>query len=101
MMSLHHYLIFSSLLFCIGVCGLLLNQRSLLNLLMSLEIILLAINTNFVAIAQHLEQRSGQIMVFFILTVAAAESAIGLSLLTVIFRQKQSIAVDTLSELKG
>lgn len=100
-MSLSAILLFSMTLFTIGVVGLLVNRQSLIALLMSLELILLAVNTNFIAFSQSMHSLSGQIFVFFILTVAAAEAAIGLAIIVILFRSKKNIAVEQLNELKG
>lgn len=95
------FTIFSALLFAIGVAGLFINRKNIILLLMCLELILLAVNTNFVTFARNYGDISGQAVVFFVMTVAAAESAIGLALLVLVFREKQSINVDALNELKG
>lgn len=101
MISLSDYLIFSSILFGIGLAGIIVNRKNLIVLLMSLELILLAANTNFIAFSSFLQQVTGEVFVFFILTVAAAEAAIGLAILVVVFRNRRSIDVDALAELKG
>ena len=101
MISLSDYLIFSSILFGIGLAGIIVNRKNLIVLLMSLELILLAANTNFIAFSSFLQQVTGEVFVFFILTVAAAEAAIGLAILVVVFRNRRSINVDALAELKG
>jgi NADH-quinone oxidoreductase subunit K len=101
MLSLSHYLILGAVLFAIGVIGIFLNRKNLIVLLMAIELILLAVNTNFVAFSHYLGDLSGQIFVFFILTVAAAESAIGLAILVVMFRNLRTIHVDDLDSLKG
>jgi NADH-quinone oxidoreductase subunit K len=101
MLSLSHYLIFSAVLFCISVVGIFLNRKNLIVLLMSIEMMLLAVNTNFVAFSHYLNNVSGQIFVFFILTVAAAEAAIGLAILVVLFRNLSTINVEDLGSLKG
>ena len=101
MITLSHFLILSSILFAISVVGLFLNRKNLLVLLMAIELMLLAVNMNFVAFSHYLGDLSGQIFVFFILTVAAAESAIGLAILIVLFRNLKSIHVDDLDSLKG
>ncbi|WP_018605913.1 NADH-quinone oxidoreductase subunit NuoK [Uliginosibacterium gangwonense] len=98
---LSHVLIFAALLFSIGVMGLFLNRKNLIVLLMAIELMLLAVNINFVAFSTYLGDAAGQIFVFFILTVAAAESAIGLAILVVLFRNLRSIHVDDLDSLKG
>ena len=101
MITLSHYLILAAILFTIGVVGIFLNRRNLIVLLMAIELMLLAVNMNFVAFSHYLGDLSGQVFVFFILTVAAAESAIGLAILVVLFRNLQTIHVDDLDSLKG
>lgn len=101
MITLTHYLILSSLLFSISVAGIIMNRKNLIVLLMCIELMLLAVNTNFIAFSNYLDNIHGQLFVFFILTVAAAESAIGLAILVVYFRNKQSINVEELNTLKG
>ena len=101
MPSLSHYLILGAILFAISVVGIFLNRKNLIVLLMAIELMLLAVNMNFVAFSHYLGDLSGQIFVFFILTVAAAESAIGLAILIVLFRNLKSIHVDDLGSLKG
>jgi NADH-quinone oxidoreductase subunit K len=100
-MSLTHYLVLSAALFLISVVGIFLNRKNLIVLLMCIELMLLAVNTNFVAFSHFLGDIHGQIFVFFILTVAAAEAGIGLAILVVLFRLRQSIHVDDLGELRG
>ena len=101
MLSLSHYLIVGAILFSISVIGIFLNRKNLIVLLMAIELMLLAVNMNFVAFSHYMQDVSGQIFVFFILTVAAAESAIGLAILIVLFRNLRSIHVDDLDTLKG
>ena len=101
MPPLSHVLILSSLIFAIGVVGLFLNRKNLIILLMAIELMLLSVNMNFIAFSHFLGDRAGQLFVFFILTVAAAESAIGLAILEVLFRNRASINVDELDTLKG
>ena len=101
MIPLNHYLVLGALLFAISVVGIFLNRKNLIVLLMAIELMLLAVNLNFVAFSQHLGDISGQVFVFFILTVAAAESAIGLAILVALFRNLRSIDVDDLGTLKG
>jgi NADH-quinone oxidoreductase subunit K len=101
MLSLQHYLILGAILFAISVVGIFLNRKNLIILLMAIELMLLSVNMNFVAFAHYLGDTAGQIFVFFILTVAAAESAIGLAILIVLFRNLRSIHVDDLDSLKG
>jgi NADH-quinone oxidoreductase subunit K len=98
---LQYYLVLGAALFAISVVGIFLNRRNLIVLLMAIELMLLAVNMNFVAFAQYLGDISGQVFVFFILTVAAAESAIGLAILVALFRSLRSIDVDDLGSLKG
>jgi NADH-quinone oxidoreductase subunit K len=100
-LTLSHFLILGALLFAISIVGIFLNRKNLLVLLMAIELMLLAVNMNFVAFSHFLGDLSGQIFVFFILTVAAAESAIGLAILIVLFRNLKSIHVDDLGSLKG
>jgi len=101
MIPLNHYLILGAALFAIGVVGIFLNRKNLIVLLMAIELMLLAVNTNFIAFSHFLGDLSGQVFVFFILTVAAAESAIGLAILVALFRNLRSINVDDLGSLKG
>lgn len=100
-MSLSAYLIVSSLLFGIAIAGMIINRKNLILLLMCVELMLLAVNTNFIAFSHFLGNLQGQIFVFFILTVAAAEAAIGLAILMVFFRKRQTIAVQAMNSLKG
>ena len=99
--TLGHYLTLGAALFAIAVVGIFLNRKNLIVLLMAIELMLLAVNLNFVAFSHYLGDMNGQVFVFFILTVAAAESAIGLAILVVLFRNKSSINVEELNELKG
>ena len=101
MVSLSHYLVLGAILFSIGIVGIFLNRKNVIIILMSIELMLLAVNMNFVVFSHYLQDISGQIFVFFILTVAAAESAIGLAILVVLFRNQQTINVDDLDKLKG
>lgn len=101
MIPLSHVLTLSALLFAIGVMGIFLNRKNLIVLLMAIELMLLAVNMNFVAFSAYFGDSAGQVFVFFILTVAAAESAIGLAILVVLFRNLRSIHVDDLDNLKG
>jgi NADH-quinone oxidoreductase subunit K len=98
---LSHSLVLGALLFAIGVVGIFLNRKNLIILLMAIELMLLAVNMNFIAFSHHLNDLAGQVFVFFILTVAAAESAIGLAILVALFRNLRSINVDDLGSLKG
>ena len=100
-LTLGHFLSLGAMLFALSVVGIFLNRRNLIVLLMAIELMLLAVNTNFVAISHYLNDMHGQVFVFFILTVAAAESAIGLAILVLLFRSKSSISVDELNTLKG
>ena len=100
-LTLSHFLILGAILFAISVVGIFLNRKNLIVLMMAIELMLLAVNMNFVAFSHYLQDLSGQIFVFFILTVAAAESAIGLAILIVLFRNLNSIHVDDLDSLKG
>ena len=101
MITLQEVLTVSSLLFIIGLAGIIINRKNIITLLMSIELILLAVNTNFIAFSYYLSDVSGQIFVFFILTVAAAEAAIGLAILLLIFRNRRTIEVENLDSLKG
>ena len=101
MIPLSHFLVLGALLFSIGVVGIFMNRKNLIVLLMAIELMLLAVNMNFIAFAHFLNDLSGQVFVFFILTVAAAESAIGLAILVAMFRNLRSINVDDLGSLKG
>jgi len=101
MIPLAHYLILGAILFSLSVVGIFLNRKNLVILLMAIELMLLAVNLNFIAFSHYLGDTAGQVFVFFILTVAAAESAIGLAILVVVCRKRQSINVEDLSSLKG
>jgi NADH-quinone oxidoreductase subunit K len=101
MITLSHYLILSAALFAISVAGIFLNRKNIIVLLMAIELMLLAVNLNFVAFSHFWNNLDGQVFVFFILTVAAAESAIGLAILVVLFRNLKSINVDDIGTLKG
>lgn len=98
---LSHFLTVSALLFCIALAGIFINRKNMIILLMSIELMLLAVNTNFIAFSRYLGDASGQVFVFFILTVAAAEAAIGLAILVVLFRSRGTINVEELDSLKG
>lgn len=100
-LTLGHFLSLGAMLFALSVVGIFLNRRNLIVLLMAIELMLLAVNTNFIAFSYFLNDLHGQVFVFFILTVAAAESAIGLAILVLIFRNKSSISVDELNTLQG
>ena len=101
MITLAHYLILGAILFSISVVGIFLNRKNLIVLLMSIELMLLAVNINFIAFSYFLGDLAGQVFVFFILTVAAAESAIGLAILVVLFRSLKTVEVERLDQLKG
>ena len=101
MVGLSHYLMLGSLLFAISVIGIFLNRKNVIILLMAIELMLLAVNLNFIAFSHYLNDIAGQVFVFFILTVAAAESAIGLAILVLLFRSLRTINVDDLDSLKG
>ncbi len=101
MLSLSHFLMLGAVLFAISIVGIFLNRKNVIILLMAIELMLLAVNMNFVAFSHFLGDIAGQVFVFFILTVAAAESAIGLAILVVLFRNLRTINVDDLAELKG
>jgi NADH-quinone oxidoreductase subunit K len=98
---LHYYLILSALLFAISIVGIFLNRKNVIILLMAIELMLLAVNMNFIAFSSFLGDMAGQVFVFFILTVAAAESAIGLAILVLLFRNVGSIDVEDLGKLRG
>ena len=100
-MTLAHCLTLGAILFAIAIVGTFLNRKNLIVLLMAIELMLLAVNLNFVAFSHYLGDMHGQVFVFFILTVAAAESAIGLAILMLLFRNRSSINVDELNDLKG
>ena len=99
--TLGHYLSLGAILFAMSVIGIFLNRKNLIVLLMAIELMLLSVNLNFVAFSHYLGDMAGQVFVFFILTVAAAESAIGLAILVVLFRNRSTINVDELDSLKG
>lgn len=101
MIGLSHFLILAAVLFAISVAGIFLNRKNIIIILMSIELMLLAVNINFVAFSHFLQNLDGQIFVFFILTVAAAESAIGLAILVCVFRNLRSINVDDVGQLRG
>ena len=101
MITLSHYLVLAALLFAISAMGIFMNRKNVIVLLMAIELMLLAVNFNFIAFSQYLGDTAGQIFVFFILTVAAAESAIGLAIMVLNFRNRSSINVQDLDSLKG
>jgi NADH-quinone oxidoreductase subunit K len=100
-LTLSHYLVLGAILFAISVVGIFLNRRNLIVLLMAIELMLLAVNINFVAFSRELGDAAGQVFVFFILTVAAAEAAIGLAILVTLFRNRRTINVAEIDTLKG
>ena len=99
--ALNHYLVVAAILFSISIAGIIINRKNLIVLLMSIELMLLAVNLNFIAFSHFLNDLAGQVFVFFILTVAAAEAAIGLAILIVLFRNRQSINMADINEMKG
>lgn len=99
--TLQHFLILSSLIFVIGIGGMFLNRKNILIILMSIELMLLAVNINFVAFSAYLHDILGQIFSLFILTIAAAEAAIGLAILVVYFRNRNTVAVEDISQMRG
>jgi len=98
--TLSHYLILAAVLFSISIASIVINRKNIIILLMSIELMLLSVNLNFIAFSHYLDDLTGQVFVFFILTVAAAEAAIGLAILVVLFRNKRSINVEDIKELK-
>ena len=100
-LSLAHYLVLGAILFAISIVGIFLNRKNVIVLLMAIELMILAVNMNFIAFSHYWGNAAGQIFVFFILTVAAAESAIGLAILVVLFRNLDTINVEDLDSLKG
>ncbi|TVP85626.1 MAG: NADH-quinone oxidoreductase subunit NuoK [Thioalkalivibrio sp.] len=101
MITLSHFLVLAALLFSISVAGIFLNRKNVIVLLMCIELMLLAVNINFIAFAFFLQDLAGQVFVFFILTVAAAEAAIGLAILVLLFRNRGTINVQDLDAMKG
>ena len=101
MLTLAHFLTLGAILFALSVIGIFMNRKNLIVLLMAIELMLLAVNMNFIAFSHYLGDSAGQVFVFFILTVAAAESAIGLAILVVLFRNLNTVEVEELDELKG
>ncbi len=101
MLALADFLVVGAILFCVSVAGIFINRKNIIVLLMCIELMLLAVNLNFIAFSHFNQDISGQVFVFFILTVAAAESAIGLAILVVLFRNRSSINVDDISTLRG
>lgn len=101
MIPLSHFLILAATLFCLSVAGIFLNRKNLIVLLMAIELMLLSVSMNFVAFSRFMEDTAGQVFVFFILTVAAAEAAIGLAILVVLFRSRSTINVADINTMKG
>ena len=101
MLALSDFLTVGAILFCLSVAGIIINRKNVIVLLMCIELMLLAVTTNFIAFSRYADDVSGQVFVFFILTVAAAEAAIGLAILVVLFRNKNSINVEDLDVMKG
>ncbi len=101
MISLNEFLILAAMLFGLGIAGIIINRKNIIILLMSLELLLLAVNTNFIAFSYFLKNEVGQVFVFFVLTVAAAEAAIGLAIMVVMYRRQGTIEIERLDTLKG
>jgi NADH-quinone oxidoreductase subunit K len=101
MIEIEHYLVVSSILFVLGVLGMFLNRKNVITILMAIELILLSVNINMVAFSAFLGDLTGQVFAMFILTVAAAEAAIGLAILVIYFRRRGTIAVDDINRMKG
>ena len=101
MIGLSDYLLLSAILFAISIACIIINRKNVITLLMCIELMLLAVNTNFIAFSHFLQDPAGQVFVFFILTVAAAEAAIGLAIIIVLFRNRATIDVEELNQLKG
>ena len=101
MIGLNHYLLLGAVLFCLSIAGIIINRKNVIVLLMCIELMLLAVNVNFIAFSRFNAEVSGQVLVFFILTVAAAEAAIGLAILVTLFRNRRTINVAELDSLKG
>jgi len=101
MVALSHFLVLGALLFCLSVAGIFINRKNVIILLMAIELMLLSVNLNFIAFSHYLGDTGGQVFVFFILTVAAAEAAIGLAILVALFRNRRTINVSNLDTLKG
>lgn len=100
-LELHHFLIVSSILFCIGIAGIFANRKNIISLLMSIEIMLLSVNINFVAFSSFLNDLVGQIFAIFVLTVAGAEASIGLAILVIYFNNNKNIETKNISSMKG
>lgn len=101
MITISHFLVLGAILFSLAVAGIFINRKNLIVLLMSVELMLLAVNINFIAFSYYLNDIAGQVFVFFILTVAAAEAAIGLAILVIVFRNRDTINVQELNEMQG
>lgn len=101
MIPISYYLILSAILFGLGLAGMIINRKNVITLLMCVELLLLSVNTNFIAFSHYFNDTAGQVFVFFILTVAASEAAIGLAILVALFRSRATIEVDQLDKLKG
>ena len=101
MITIAHFLVLGAVLFSLAIAGIFMNRKNLIVLLMSIELMLLAVNINFIAFSHYLNDLAGQVFVFFILTVAAAEAAIGLAILVIVFRNRGTINVQDLNEMKG
>ena len=101
MLTLTHFLTLSAILFSVGIAGIFINRKNMILLLMCIELMLLAVDFNFIALSRYLDDPAGQVFVFFVLTVAAAEMAIGLAILVIVFRTRRSINVEDLDSLKG
>lgn len=101
MITLSHFIVLGAVLFCIAVAGVFINRKNVIVLLMSIELMLLAVNINFVAFSRFHADVAGQVFVFFILTVAAAETAIGLAILTLLFRNRNTINIADIDSMKG
>lgn len=101
MITISHFLVLGAILFSLAVAGIFINRKNLIVLLMSVELMLLAVNINFIAFSYYLNDIAGQVFVFFILTVAAAEAAIGLAILVIVFRNRNTINVQELNEMQG
>lgn len=101
MIMLEHYLAVSAVVFAISLVGIVFNRKNIINVLMCIELMLLAVNTNFVALSHYMNNLHGQVFVFFILTVAAAEAAIGLAIMILLFRNRHSVEVEDVNTLKG
>tara|TARA_B100000989_G_scaffold269054_1_gene224204 strand:- start:21 stop:323 length:303 start_codon:yes stop_codon:yes gene_type:complete len=100
-MNILFYLILSSIIFSIGLLGIFINRKNIITILMSIELMLLAVNINFIGFSNHLNDLSGQIFALFILVVAAAEAAVGLAILTIFFKRSGSISVDEINKMRG